>query len=166
MIILGIDPGIATVGYGVIEAPSLRHLDHGALVTSKDMRQQERLLRIYYEISALVEEHDPYYAAMEKLYFSRNVTSALQVAEARGVILLAAAERGIPVAEYTPQEVKVAVTGSGKANKRQVQWMVRRLLDLDKIPRPDDAADALAVAICHANRWQVEEKQMKGKEVR
>ena len=167
MIVIGIDPGIATVGYGIIEMsgahPQVHHLDHGALVTSKSMRQQERLLRIYDEISALIAEHDPYCVAMEKLYFSKNVTSALQVAEARGVILLATADRGVPVEEYTPQQVKMAVTGWGRANKRQIQWAVRRLLDLDRIPQPDDAADALAVAICHANWWQVKEKQMKSK---
>jgi len=154
MIVVGIDPGIATVGCGVIEAPPLQHLDDGAIWTPAGIPQPERLLKVYRWVSKILAYWQPDSLAIEKLYFSKNVTSALQVAEARGVILLAAADRGIPVAEYTPQEAKVAVTGSGKAGKRQVQEMVRRLLDLDKIPRPDDAADALAVAICHANRWR------------
>jgi len=157
MIILGIDPGIATVGYGVIEAPPLRHLDDGAIWTPQGTPQPERLAKIHQWVFGILGYWQPDCVAVERLYFSKNVTSAMQVAEARGVTLLAAAERRIPVAEYTPQEVKVAVTGSGKAGKRQVQEMVRRLLDLDKIPRPDDAADALAVAICHANRWRAEE---------
>jgi len=134
MITLGIDPGIATLGYGVIEAPPLRHLNDGAIWTPAGIPQPERLLKIYRWVPKIFAYWQPDCVAVERLYFSRNVTSAMQVAEARGVILLAAADRGIPVAEYTPQEVKVAVTGSGKANKRQVQEMVRRLLGLDKIP--------------------------------
>ncbi|MHC1627128.1 MAG: crossover junction endodeoxyribonuclease RuvC [Methanoculleaceae archaeon] len=150
MIVLGIDPGIARVGYGILDDLAPRAF--GVIETDKNEAHPERLVEIYRRVSAILDEHAPACVAVEKLYFSRNITSAMQVGEVRGVILLAAAERRIPVAEYTPNEVKLAVTGSGKADKRQVQEMVRRLLDLDEIPQPDDAADGLAVALCHANR--------------
>jgi len=153
MRVLGIDPGLATVGYGVIESLHGRvqavHCYDCIRTSGRDNTTPERLGEIYDRISGVIGEHHPGWMAMEKLFFSRNVTSALNVAEVRGVILLAAQRHGIPVAEYTPNQVKQAITGSGRADKRQVQEMVRRLLDLPEIPRPDDVADGLAVALCH-----------------
>ncbi|MCP1715955.1 crossover junction endodeoxyribonuclease RuvC [Methanocalculus alkaliphilus] len=154
MIIIGIDPGIARVGYGVIEkgTRSIRHIENGCIETSgTSQTTSHRLHEIYRRISALIEEHAPDEVAVEELFFTKNVTSAIRVAEVRGVILLAIEERGIPVVEYTPNQIKLAVSGSGRAKKEQVQDMVRRLLRLDEIPRPDDAADGLAIALCHTN---------------
>jgi len=152
MITIGIDPGIATVGYGVLEEKNGRviPLSYSCIFTSgKEKGIPERLEEIYLDICQILDLYQPECMAMEKLFFARNVTSALNVAEVRGVIMLAARQRRIPVVEYTPNQVKQAVTGSGKADKRQMQEMIRRLLSLDEIPRPDDAADALSVALCH-----------------
>lgn len=149
MIVVGIDPGIARVGYGVIEGGQMRA--YGCIETEKSEEHGRRLDKIYSRVSAILDEHAPDWVAVEQLFFTRNKTSAMQVGEVRGVILLAAEQRGIPIAEYTPNQIKLAVTGSGKAEKRQVQEMMRRLLGLGEIPRPDDAADGLAVALCHAN---------------
>jgi len=153
MIVLGIDPGLATVGYGVIESLDGRVravLCYDCIRTSgKVSTTPERLEEIYTRVCGIIGEHRPGWMAMEKLFFSRNVSSALNVAEVRGVILLAAQRHGIPVAEYTPNQVKQAITGSGRADKRQMQEMIRRLLDLPEIPKPDDVADGLAVALCH-----------------
>jgi crossover junction endodeoxyribonuclease RuvC len=153
MIVLGIDPGTARMGYGVIDTaggiPSL--IDFGIAETHPTESMPDRLLQLYGNIRLLLQEHDPDVMAVEKLFFARNVTTALAVGQARGVVLLAAAEKGIPVREYSPSEVKHAIVGYGKADKAQIQEMVRIILGLDQIPRPDDAADALAVAVCDAH---------------
>lgn len=149
---LGIDPGYATTGYGIIttEKNHPSALGWGCITTSKkDGDALIRLEKIFNGITGILEEYCPVDMAIEKLFFSRNTTSALQVSEARGVILLAAARQKIPVTEYTPNQVKLAVTGSGAADKRQVQDMTARLLRLPEIVRPDDAADGLALALCH-----------------
>ncbi|NLZ30141.1 MAG: crossover junction endodeoxyribonuclease RuvC [Methanomicrobiales archaeon] len=149
--VIGIDPGVARTGYGVlrIRDPSPAPLAFGCIETGSDHRPARRLLEIYEEVSGLLDEYTPECLVLEQLFFSKNITSAMHVSEARGVILLAAEQRGIPVTEYTPNQVKVAVTGSGRAGKHQVQEMMRRLLNLPEIPRPDDAADGLAIALCH-----------------
>jgi crossover junction endodeoxyribonuclease RuvC len=152
MIILGIDPGLATVGYGIIEVQQgrPRAIGYDCIRTSgKNKETPERLEVIYNGITALIQEYRPSWVAIEKLFFSRNVTSAMTVSEVRGVILLAARQAGIQVAEYTPNQVKQAITGSGRADKKQMQEMIRRLLDLPGIPTPDDVADGLSVALCH-----------------
>ncbi len=153
MIVLGIDPGTARLGYGVIDMvdglPGL--IDFGVAETHPTDSMPDRLLQIYGNIRLLLNEHDPDVMAVEKLFFARNVTTALAVGQARGVVLLAAAEKGIPVREYSPSEVKHSIVGYGKADKNQIQEMVRIILGLDQIPRPDDAADALAIAVCDAH---------------
>ncbi|MFA4877458.1 MAG: crossover junction endodeoxyribonuclease RuvC [Methanoregula sp.] len=151
MIVIGIDPGLARLGYGVIEATKNgpRPICYGCIETTGDTRASERLLKIYTEIQALFERYPPSHISIEKLFFSKNITSAMGVSEVRGIVLLAAEQRGIPITEYTPNQVKQAITGSGRADKRQMQEMITRLLHLDEIPRPDDAADALSIALCH-----------------
>lgn len=153
MIIIGIDPGTATTGYGIIHASGgrLRALEYGTIRTSARQDLPVRLHKIYSEIAALLDQYSPDVMAVEQLFFNRNVTSALLVGQARGVFLLAAAQCGLKVAEYTPPEVKQSVTGDGGADKAQIAFMVRALLGLRETPRPDDAADALAIAICHAH---------------
>lgn len=152
MKILGIDPGYAIIGYGVIEFSGGRYkpLDFGAITTDADTPFGLRLQQIYNGILSVIIKNDPDEMAIEKLYFQNNQKTAIPVAEARGVILLAAQNNNIPVSEYTPLQVKSAVTGYGQAHKPQVMEMTRRLLKLDKVPKPDDTADALAIAICHA----------------
>ncbi|MEG1427791.1 MAG: crossover junction endodeoxyribonuclease RuvC [Oscillospiraceae bacterium] len=152
MIILGIDPGYATIGYGVINFSGGRYrsLEHGAIVTRAGTDFNRRLEILYDRLLEVMEKHKPACASVEKLFFQNNQKTAIQVAEARGVILLAAQKSGIPVAEYTPLQVKSAVTGYGQAQKYQVMEMTRRLLCLSEVPKPDDTADALALAICHA----------------
>ncbi|MDD1729648.1 MAG: crossover junction endodeoxyribonuclease RuvC [Methanospirillum sp.] len=152
--VLGVDPGYATVGYGVISDDM--HIpdadEWGCVKTSKtDGDAPVRLGKIYQGIELLIDRFHPDSMAIERLFFARNTTSALQVSEARGVILLAAVHHNIPVTEYTPNQVKVAVTGSGSADKKQMQEMITRLLRLPEIPRPDDAADGLSLALCHLN---------------
>ena len=151
MRVLGIDPGTATTGYGVVEETEegLRVLAYGVVTTPPDLSLPQRLQAIYRELRRLVREWQPDAAAVEELYFNVNVRTAMGVGQARGVALLAMADEGLTVAEYGPGEVKQALTGYGGAEKRQMQEMVRMLLGLPSIPRPDDAADALAVAICH-----------------
>ncbi|MBQ4155481.1 MAG: crossover junction endodeoxyribonuclease RuvC [Clostridia bacterium] len=153
MIIIGIDPGYAIVGYGVIEykANKFRVLDYGAITTSKDDDLNDRLLQIYNHLCNILDAYNPDALSIEKLFFNTNATTAIGVAQARGVCLLAAKQRGLDIAEYTPLQVKQAVTGYGKAVKQQVQEMTRMLLGLQKVPKPDDTADALAMAICHAH---------------
>ncbi len=153
MRILGLDPGTAITGYGVIDllpGGEVRAVAYGVLRTPARQPLPERLQQLYKALQALLTLHRPEQAAVEKLFFQRNVTTAMAVGQARGVTLLALAQHEIPVAEYTPNEVKEAVTGYGSADKQQVQRMVQALLGLDERPRPDDAADALAVALCHA----------------
>lgn len=151
MIILGIDPGYAIVGYGIIRVQNSRYhpLEHGAIVTKAEQEFNRRLEIIYDAVSSVMAKWKPEALSIEKLYFQNNQKTAIGVAEARGVILLAAQKSGIPVYEYTPLQVKQAVTGYGAAQKPQVMEMTRRLLCLREIPKPDDTADALAMAICH-----------------
>ena len=151
MRILGIDPGYAIVGYGVVEASGgqYRPIEYGAVTTPAGADFGARLSEIYDGMTELLKTHRPQAAAVEKLYFSNNKTTGIGVAEARGVILLCLSQAGVPLFEYTPMQVKQAVTGYGKALKPQVQEMTRRLLRLPEIPKPDDVADALAMAICH-----------------
>jgi len=152
MITLGIDPGTAITGFGIINEEQdgyLKVLDFGVIRTSADLSQAERLVHLYKRIKELILLHHPEMGAVEKLFFERNVRTALHVGQARGVALLAMAESNLQIGEYTPLEVKQAVAGYGGADKNQVQQMVRTILGLETIPHPDDAADALAVAICH-----------------
>ena len=154
MIILGIDPGTAALGYGIVERTGgrLRAIDYGCLETSPDLAMPDRLLAIHGLVSDMIELHQPAIVAVERLFFSKNVQTAMAVGQARGVVLLAAAQHGRPVREATPNEVKSAVAGYGAADKEQVQRMVQLVLGMAERPRPDDAADALAVAVCIANR--------------
>lgn len=153
MIILGLDPGYAITGFGVIlyQNKQLKALDYGVIRTDAKTPFPERLLAIDQALTELNSVHQPHCFAIEELFFSRNTTTAIGTAQARGVAVVAAARAGLPVYEYTPIQVKVAVTGYGRAEKKQIQEMVRVLLNLQKMPQPDDAADALAVAICHAH---------------
>lgn len=152
MIILGIDPGYAIVGWGVIRFERGRFLpvDFGAVITPAGMPFNRRLEIIYEELTAILQKHKPDAAAVEKLYFQSNKTTAIDVAQARGVTMLALQKQRVPAFEYTPMQVKCAVTGFGQAHKPQVMEMTRRLLRLKAVPKPDDTADALAIAICHA----------------
>ena len=152
VLVLGIDPGTATTGYALVHQRDGREIElvsYGVVRTPAQMPMPERLRKLYHELRAVIAQAKPDVAAIEELFFSRNVTTALSVGQARGVALLAAAEAGLPVYEYKPMEVKQAVVGYGGATKEQVQEMVRVLLGLAEVPRPDDAADAAAVAICH-----------------
>ncbi|MGH9175255.1 MAG: crossover junction endodeoxyribonuclease RuvC [Vicinamibacterales bacterium] len=150
MITLGVDPGTALLGYGLVsgdDEPEL--LTFGVVETTAHEAMPERLKRLYEAVWELIRAHSPDVLAIEQLFFSRNVTTALAVGQARGVVLLAAAQHGMPVFEYKPSEVKQTISGYGNADKPQMQEMVRMLLRLPEVPRPDDAADALAVALCH-----------------
>lgn len=151
MRVLGVDPGTATTGYGLVEedAEGLRALAFGVISTPPEQALPQRLQTIYRELVALARQWQPEAAAVEELFFSSNARTAMSVGQARGVALLALADAGLEVAEYSPLAVKQALTGYGKADKRQMQEMTRLLLGLAEIPRPDDAADALAVAVCH-----------------
>ncbi len=153
MIVLGIDPGTARLGYGVVErqGSQLTMLDFGCLETINDRPLEQRLLLIHEGITDLIETYRPQAVGVERLFFNKNVQTAMAVGQARGVVLLTAAQHALPVLEYGPHEVKMAVTGYGRAPKDQVQRMVQLVLSMDELPRPDDAADALAVAICTAH---------------
>ncbi len=153
MIILGIDPGYAIVGIGVLEysAGKFRPMEYNAITTHSSMATSLRLKLIFEEIGAYLDKYKPDAVAIEELFFNSNQKTAIQVAQARGVLVTQAAVRGIPIYEYTPLQIKQSVTGYGRADKSQVQQMVKLLLNLNAIPKPDDAADALAVAICHAH---------------
>ena len=151
MRILGIDPGFATIGFGMIDSERGEHrlLQYGTVTTSADLAFPDRLVMIYDDMTRLLETLRPDAVAIEELFWGHNVTTGIGVSHGRGVILLAIAKAGIPMFEYTPMQVKQAVVGYGKAEKRQVMDMTRRLLKMEKVPRPDDAADALALALCH-----------------
>ncbi len=151
--ILGIDPGYATVGFGIVDYQGMnfKTVEYGAIFTPADMEFSERLAQIYTDTVYILERYTPQVLSVEKLYFNTNKTTGIMVAEARGVILLACAQKNVPICEYTPLQVKSAVVGYGKAEKRQVMDMTRRILHLSEIPKPDDAADALALAICHGH---------------
>lgn len=154
MRILGIDPGTAITGFGVIDTKGnqFSFVDAGVIRTHKDEAMPDRLSTIYDELHEIIKEFKPDVMSLELLYFARNVTTAMTVGQARGVVTLCAAQAGIPIYEYTPMQVKQAVTGYGKADKKQIQEMVKTLLKLDQIPKPDDAADGLAIAITHAGQ--------------
>jgi len=151
MLVLGVDPGTAITGYGLVQEAEgqLQAVAYGAITTPSDWALPQRLLKIYRDLTALIREYNPTEGAVEQLFFSRNVKTALAVGQARGVALLALAEGGLPVHEYTPLQVKQSVVGYGRAEKAQVQELVKLLLGLEVVPQPDDAADALAIAICH-----------------
>jgi crossover junction endodeoxyribonuclease RuvC len=151
--ILGVDPGLSFVGWGLVEigGSRLRHIAHGCIETKAGSPRAERLFSLYTAFREVLAAYDPSESAMETLFFARNVSSALPVAEARGVLSLALAERGLPVQEFSPNAIKQAVTGTARADKAQVQEMVRFILGLAGIPKPDHAADALASAICAAH---------------
>lgn len=155
--ILGIDPGTATTGFGLIteNKTGLEIIQYGVISTDPDLRMEKRLEIIYIKISELIKHFNPAVCAVEKLFFQRNVTTAISVGQARGVILLALSQQNIPCIEYTPLQVKQAVTGYGVADKKQVQIMVRSILNLPDLPKPDDASDALAIAICHAHSQKI-----------
>lgn len=151
MVIIGLDPGIATVGFGIIQenCGSFASLAYGAIRTEAGLPLSERLEIIYQDLSEMLEQFHPDAVAIEELFFNTNITTGISVAHGRGVLLLACRQKGIPIFEYTPLQVKQSVVGYGRAEKKQVMEMVKRLLHLEKIPRPDDAADALAIALCH-----------------
>ncbi len=153
MIVLGIDPGTASLGYGIVErtGSSLRAVDYGCLTTSADTPMPDRLRDIHALVAELIETHHPQLVAVERVFFSRNAQTAFGVGQARGVVLLAAAQAGVPVREATPNEVKMGVTGYGGADKQQVGRMVSVILDLPEVPTPDDTSDALAIAVTAAN---------------
>ena len=150
MLALGIDPGTAICGYGFVETHGsrLRPLAYGSIFTTPDMPMEQRLMKIFDELDALIKQHKPDVMGVEKLFFSRNVTTAIPVGQARGVVLLAAAKNNLRLVERTPMQIKQDVTGYGKATKNQVIYMVTKLLHLPAPPKPDDTADALAIAIC------------------
>ena len=151
MIVLGIDPGVATIGFGVVRAERQKNtlLQYGVITTPAGLPLSHRLLQIDRDMEELIHTFHPDEMAVEELFFTKNITTGIAVAHGRGVILLAAEKLGVPIFEYTPMQVKQAVVGYGGADKRQVMLMTQRLLGMKQIPRPDDAADALAIAICH-----------------
>lgn len=158
MLVLGIDPGTATTGFGVVEARGsrLRAVDYGIISTPAGMDMPDRLCLIHKGLSQIIDQYQPQVAAVEQIFYHRNAKTVITVAQSRGVILYTAASGGIQVCEYTPLQVKQSVVGYGQAEKRQVQLMVQRILALKEIPKPDDAADALAIAICHLHAQRLE----------
>ncbi len=157
MLVIGIDPGTAITGFGILEEQpggGIRAIDYGVIRTKTEQSQPERLLALQQDLLRLVLKYQPAEAAVEKLFFQKNVKTALAVGEARGVVLLTLAMHHIPLAEYTPSDVKQTVVGYGAAEKKQVQFMVTELLKLESIPQPDDAADALAIALCHLHHYK------------
>ncbi|MEI0738016.1 crossover junction endodeoxyribonuclease RuvC [Paenibacillus sp. JTLBN-2024] len=153
-------PGIAIVGFGFIDqaGSKLTPVQYGCIQTEAHTPDEERLLHVYEAMIQLIDKYQPECVAFEKLFFNRNVTNAMLVSQARGVLILAATQRGLPIAEYTPMQVKQAIVGYGKAEKKQVQEMVRMFLRLQAVPKPDDVADALAVAVCHAHSHALNSK--------
>ncbi len=153
MIILGIDPGLAIVGWGVVDYKNGRFqtLGYGAVRTEAGLSTEERLAIIYRDVNRIIDRFHPEEMAVEELFFTNNITTGIRVAEARGVILLCGQQKGLRIAEYTPPQVKQAVVGYGKAEKKQVMTMVTGILGLKEIPKPDDTADALAIAVCHGH---------------
>ncbi|NLY08677.1 MAG: crossover junction endodeoxyribonuclease RuvC [Tissierellia bacterium] len=151
MRVLGIDPGLAIVGYGIIDhvGSQMKVVDYGKIITTPDERFPTRLSGIYHAIKVILERYEPDAVAIEELFFAKNVTTGIQVGHARGVLVLAANEYGVDLYEYTPKQIKQAITGYGAADKKQMQQMTKLLLGLEEVPKPDDVADALAVAIAH-----------------
>jgi crossover junction endodeoxyribonuclease RuvC len=164
MAVIGIDPGTAITGFGIIEESpegSIKALEYGVIRTEAKLKPEERLVSIFQQLNEVVSRHVIESAAVERLFFQKNAKTALSVGEARGVILLALTQKGIPLYEYNPVDIKQAVTGYGRADKPQMQQMVKILLALDEIPRPDDAADALAIAICHIHQRKFTDSLMR-----
>lgn len=162
---MGIDPGTATTGFGLVEddgAGEARLIRYGTILTPAGEPMPERLRTIYQEVTALIRTADPETMAVEQLFFGRNVTTALSVGQSCGVVLLAAAQAGLTVYEYKPSEVKQALVGYGNAEKKQIQEMLRIMLRLEEIPRPDDAADAVAVAVCHLHSMRLRRLMKEG----
>ncbi len=157
MIILGIDPGFAIVGVGIIEykGNKFRVLDYYAITTKAHTPIEERLQLIYEGINEAIDKYNPDFMAVEELFFNNNAKTAIEVGQARGVILLSGVNKSVPIFEYTPLQVKQAVVGYGRAQKTQIQQMVKAILSLNEIPKPDDVADALAIAICHAHSYKM-----------
>ena len=155
--ILGIDPGTATTGYGVVDkvGSSPVMVDYGTILTSPKNTDSERLLDIYNQMNSIIDQYQPNVVVMERLFFAKNQTTVIAVSKACGVLQFTAANRGIAVIEYTPPEVKQAVVGYGGADKKQVQYMIQRILSLKEVPKPDDAADALALCVCHAHSEKI-----------
>lgn len=153
MKILGIDPGYAILGYGIIEKTGnhFRAIEYGAVTTDKDMPMPQRLEHLYVSLREIITTYSPDVASIEQLYFNNNAKTAINVGQARGVAILACVRGGIEVAEYTPLQIKQALVGYGRADKKQVQFMVKTMLNLESVPKPDDTADALAAAICHGH---------------
>ncbi|MFW6006463.1 MAG: crossover junction endodeoxyribonuclease RuvC [Bacillota bacterium] len=160
MLILGIDPGLARIGYGLVEnkGNKFKVIDYGTIITSSEKEDVKRLQILYNKITNLINKFNPDHMAVEELFFNKNVKTAIRVGQARGVILLCGSESNLKVAEYTPLQIKQAVVGYGRAHKHQVQQMVKALLNLKKTPESDDAADALAVSICHGHSYAAKEK--------
>ena len=154
---LGIDPGTATTGFAVVDEinKKIKLIEYGCIKTSPSTPAHLRLLKISEELNSIVKKYCPDVMAVEQLFFANNEKTAIKVGEARGVILLSAASNKIALSEYTPLQVKLALTGYGKADKKQIQYMVKNLLGLKEVPKPDDAADAIAIAICHINSYSL-----------
>ncbi len=150
---LGIDPGTATTGFGVVEEADkkLSLIDYGCIKTPSGLPMPDRLNMISAQLKDIIKDHKPNNIAVEQLFFCNNAKTAIKVGEARGVILLTASQAGLNISEYTPLQVKMALTGYGKADKKQIQYMVKNILGCKEVPKPDDAADAIAIAICHIN---------------
>ena len=155
MRIIGIDPGYAIVGYGVIDyiGNKFKIVEYGAITTESNQNMNERFKSIHDDLNTIIERTKPEFLAIEELFFNSNQKTAINVAQARGVVLLSALNHGISVHEYTPLQVKQAVVGYGRAEKKQVQLLVKSILGLEKVPKPDDTADALAIAVCHAHSY-------------
>ena len=162
MVILGLDPGTATTGNGVIRVLGNRFqmLEYGIISTPAKTPMEKRLEMIYDNLQELLQKWQPDQAAVEELFFNQNITTAITVGQARGVLLLCCAQNNVPLAEYTPLQVKQALVGYGRADKKQIQQMVKMFLNLSDIPKPDDAADALAIAICHAHNYQTNQRRI------
>lgn len=153
MRILGIDPGYAIMGYGIIDVigNKFKVIAYGSIITKAEDKMTDRLKHIYYELMKIIDAYAPDEAAIEELFFNTNTTTAIKVGQSRGVSILACANSGLEISEYTPLQIKVALTGYGRSDKKQVQQMVKTILNLKEIPKPDDTADALAVSICHGH---------------
>ena len=160
MRILGIDPGYAIMGWAILEkkGSTLTAIDYGSVTTDKSMSMQDRLKLLYNSLMDIIAEYHPDEASIEELYFNSNAKTVIFVGEARGVAILACSNSSVPVFEYTPLQIKTSITGNGRAEKRQVQLMVTKLLRLDSVPKPDDTADAVAAAICHSYVGQMKKK--------
>ena len=164
-VVIGIDPGTAITGYGIVrelENGDLEWITHGVITTTREWEDPQRLLYINQELAAIIGKEKPDCCAVEKLFFQKNIKTAIGVGQGRGAALIAVAASNLPVSEYTPLEVKLAVVGYGNADKKQIQQMIKVLLKLPEVPKPDDAADALAIAICHSHTTRRDRMQING----